>query len=128
MKYTITTNNNEYIVSKDNNQITLNNESFDVDSFKVNEGNYHLIKDGKTYYPICLVNKDNDDDKTLNITKLFKYEDKYSIKFIDFIYGQKCIKTLLNALINSISHILSGLHVLNENNICYFKNMAIIGR
>jgi hypothetical protein len=61
--------------------------------------------------------------KNVNENKyyIFKYEDKYSIKLTDFIYEQKSIKTLLYTLINSISHILSGLHVLNENDICYFN-------
>jgi biotin carboxyl carrier protein len=49
MKYTVSINNNEYIVAKENNQITLNGEAFSVDCLKVNDGNYHIIKNGKTY-------------------------------------------------------------------------------
>jgi biotin carboxyl carrier protein len=49
MKYTVSINNNEYIVAKENNQITLNGEAFSVDCLRVNDGNYHIIKNGKTY-------------------------------------------------------------------------------
>ena len=52
---------------------------------------------------------------------LFKYSDKNSTDFIDFIYNSKSIKKLIFDIINSFQHILYGLHILNENNICFFN-------
>jgi len=51
---------------------------------------------------------------------LFKYDDKNSVDFIDFIYNSTSIKKLIFDTINSFQHILQSLSVLNENNICYF--------
>jgi len=51
---------------------------------------------------------------------LFKYSDKNSIDFIDYLYNSKTIKKLIFDIIESFSHILYGLNLLNENNICFF--------
>jgi hypothetical protein len=51
---------------------------------------------------------------------LFKYSDRNSIDFIDYLYNSTFIKKLILDLIESFSHILNGLHLLNENNICFF--------
>jgi len=55
-----------------------------------------------------------------NLYYLFKYDDKNSVDFIDFIYNSISIKKLIFDTINSFQHILQSLSVLNENNICYF--------
>lgn len=52
---------------------------------------------------------------------LFKYSDKNSIDFTDFLYNSKSIKKLIFDIINSFKHILNGLHLLNENNVCFFN-------
>lgn len=61
---------------------------------------------------------------------LFKYSDKNSIDFIDFLYNSTSIKKLIFNIIDSFQHLLSGLHILNENNICFFdispKNIAFL--
>ena len=61
---------------------------------------------------------------------LFKYSDKNSIDFIDFLYGFTSIKKLIFDIINSFQYLLTGLHILNENNICFFdispKNIVFL--
>jgi hypothetical protein len=61
---------------------------------------------------------------------LFKYSDRNSTNFIDFIYNSKSIKKLIFDIINSFQHILYGLHILNQNNICFFdissKNIVFL--
>ena len=52
---------------------------------------------------------------------LFKYSDRNSIDFIDFIYNSTSIKKLIFDIINSFEHVLYGLHLLNENNVCFFN-------
>jgi hypothetical protein len=52
---------------------------------------------------------------------LFKYCDENSIDFIDFLYDFTSIKKLIFDIIGSFSHILNGLYILNENNICFFN-------
>jgi hypothetical protein len=51
---------------------------------------------------------------------LFTYKDKNAIKFLDFLYTFTSIKKLLFDNINAFQHLLQGLHVLNDNNICFF--------
>jgi hypothetical protein len=61
---------------------------------------------------------------------LFKYSDKNSIDFIDFLYNFTSIKKLIFNIIDSFQHLLSGLHILNENSICFFdispKNIVFL--
>jgi len=52
---------------------------------------------------------------------LFKYSDKNSIDFTDFLYNSISIKKLIFDIINSFQHILNGLHLLNENNMCFLN-------
>lgn len=51
---------------------------------------------------------------------LFKYKDKNAIEFLDFLYDFTCIKKLISSNIDAFQHILQGLRVLNDNNICFF--------
>jgi len=51
---------------------------------------------------------------------LFKYSDKNSTDFIDFLYNSTSIKKLIFDIINAFQHLLYGLHLLNENNVCFF--------
>lgn len=51
---------------------------------------------------------------------LFKYSDKNSCDFIDFLYNSVSIKKLIFDIINAFQHLLYGLHLLNENNVCFF--------
>ena len=52
---------------------------------------------------------------------LFKYDDKNSIDFTDYLYNYRSVKKLIHDIIIIFPHILSGLHSLNENNICFFN-------
>jgi hypothetical protein len=52
---------------------------------------------------------------------LVKYSDRDSIDFTDYLYNSTSIKKLIFDVINSFQHLLYGLHILNENNICFFN-------
>lgn len=52
---------------------------------------------------------------------LFTYSNKNSNDFIDFIYNFNTIKEMIFNVIDVFSHILTGLSILNENNICFFN-------
>ena len=52
---------------------------------------------------------------------LFKYNDIHSYDFTDYFYNIKSIKKLILNIIHIFSHILSGLNILNKNNICFFN-------
>jgi hypothetical protein len=51
---------------------------------------------------------------------LFTYNDRAAVDFIDFLYNSTSIKKLILDNINGFQHLLYGLYVLNENNICFF--------
>jgi hypothetical protein len=51
---------------------------------------------------------------------LFKYSDRNSLDFIDFLYNSTSIKKLIFDIINAFQHLLYGLHLLNANNLCFF--------
>jgi len=61
---------------------------------------------------------------------LFKYSDRNSIDFIDFLYNSISIKKFIFDIVNIFPHLLHGLHLLNENNICFFdispKNIVFL--
>lgn len=61
---------------------------------------------------------------------LFKYCDRNTYYFTDFLYNSTSIKKLIFDIINSFQHLLYGLHLLNENNICFFdispKNIVFL--
>lgn len=77
------------------------------------------------YEPLNVSQLNEDFYEKLNIEEnqyyLFKYSDKNCINFIDYIYSSISIKKLIFDVINSFSHILNGLHILNENNLCFFN-------
>jgi hypothetical protein len=51
---------------------------------------------------------------------LFKYNDKHSVEFLDFLYDSTSIKKLIFDNINAFQHILQGLRMLNDHTICFF--------
>lgn len=61
---------------------------------------------------------------------LFKYNDNNAVNFIDFLYNSTSIKKLIFDNINAFQHLLYGLQVLNENNVCFFdispKNIVFL--
>jgi len=71
----------------------------------------------------------------LNITcnikyYLFKYCDRNACDFVDFLYNYTSIKKLIFNIVNSFQHLLYGLCLLNQNNICFFdvspKNIVFL--
>ena len=86
--------------------------------------NYFSILDDYDDLNITQLNEDIIEKlKNLDIKKylLFKYDDKNSIEFIEYLYSFKTVKKLIFDMINTFQHLLQGLHVLNENNICFFN-------
>jgi hypothetical protein len=77
-------------------------------------------------YEALNISQLNDDiiEKLKNIGNmqyyLFKYNDRDSVNFIDFLYNFTSIKKLILDNINAFKHILYGLHILNDNNVCFF--------
>ena len=51
---------------------------------------------------------------------LFKYNDRDAVEFVDFLYNFTTIKKLILDNINAFQHLLYGLHVLNDNDVCFF--------
>ena len=51
---------------------------------------------------------------------LFKYSDKNSIDFIDFLYNFTSIKKLIFNMLTVFPHLLQGLQLLYDNNVCFF--------
>jgi hypothetical protein len=105
--------------------------------FSINEANIcHKISKIPYYTSFFSILEDYDD---LNISQLhdtfieklkpikdvkyylFKYNDKHSISFIDYLYEATSIKKLMFDIINSFQHIVEGLCLLNDNNICFFN-------
>ena len=129
---------NKYFSLKKEEQ-TCNNRTKIVNHshFSINEANIcHKIAE-IPYYSIFFSILDDYD--SLNISQLnediieklkpaedmkyylFKYSDKNSIDFIDFLYNFTSIKKLIFDVINAFQHLLSGFHLLNQNNICFFN-------
>lgn len=132
--------NNEYFHLEKRKKIVPN--SF----FSINEANIcHRIKKipyYSNYYSIL------DDYESLNISQLnyniiekvknignnsyylFQYLDVNSFDFVDYLYNFTTIKELIFNIINIFPHIVRGLHILNENDICFFnispKNMIFL--
>lgn len=129
---------NKYF-SQNNEKQSSNNYRTKIVSyshFSINEANIsHKIKQIPYYSNFFTV---LDDYEELNISQLneniieklknidniqyylFKYNDKNSIDFIDFLYNFTSIKKLIFCIIDSFQHLLSGLHILNKNSMCFF--------
>lgn len=132
----LSTINNYFSQNKEKK--TSNNRSIIINNshFSVNEANIaHKIQQIPYYSNFFSILEDhealkiselNEDiiEKLKNVEHIqyyiFKYLDKNSIDFVDYLYNARNIKKLIFDIIDSFSHILYGLHLLNENNICYF--------
>lgn len=58
----------------------------------------------------------------LDINKylLFKYNDKNSIDFTEYLYNFTTVKSLVFNIIDICRHLLNSLDILNDNDICFF--------
>ena len=65
----------------------------EVIGLKNNKDCVFLIKENKNYYPIVMVTKDDEDTKTMEIQKTFKYEEDKSniINHIHDFYEKNCV-------------------------------------
>lgn len=129
--------NKHFYINKKHNTVTeYRNKIVNHTYFSVNEAkNCRKIKKIPYYsnffsvlheYESLNISKLNDDiiEKLKNVNNteyyLFKYNDKNSIDFIDFLYNFTSIKKLILYNINTFKHLLQGLYLLNDNNICFF--------
>lgn len=142
----ISTINKYFSQNKEKQSNNYRTKIVNYSHFSINEANIaHKIKQIPYYSNFFTI---LDDYEELNISQLneniieklknidniqyylFKYSDNNSIDFIDFIYGSTSIKKLIFNIIDSFQHLLSGLHILNENNICFFdispKNIVFL--
>jgi len=127
--------------TKENNNINMKKfrtKIVNYSHFSMNEANIcHKISQIPYYSNFFLI---LDDYEELNISQLnediieklqntntgnmkyylFKYSDLNSCDYIDFLYNSTSIKKLIFNIINSFQHLLYGLHLLNDNNICFF--------
>ncbi len=74
----------------------------DYYSLTSNRENIFLLKDGKHYYPIVLVEKNNENDKNILIHKTFKYENNKTniVKHISEFYQKNCKGSFMDAIIH----------------------------
>jgi hypothetical protein len=85
----------------------------DYEELNISQLNENIIE----YNRLLLEKLKNTQDKKYY---LFKYIDRNSCDFIDFLYNSTSIKKLIFDIINSFQHLLYGLHLLNDNNLCFF--------
>jgi hypothetical protein len=83
-----------------------------------NYENYFSILD--SYKPLDRIDKRDMEINENTHYFLFEYSDKNSIDFIDFIYSFQSIKKLIFYAINTMTHLLNGLNILNTYHICFF--------
>ena len=133
----ISTINKYFSRNKEKQTSNIRTKIVNYSHFSINEANIcHKISKIPYYSNFFTI---LDDHEALNISQLnenileklnptedmkyylFKYSDKNSDDFIDFIYNSKSIKKLIFDIINSFQHILYGLHILNDANICFFN-------
>ena len=132
-----TINRNFSLKSKTHNNTEYRTKIINYSFYSVNEANicnkiskipyysnyFSILHD----YDVLNISQLNEDIieklKNLDINKylLFRYNDKNSIDFIEYLYSFKTIKKLVFDMINTFKHLLQGLYVLNENNICFFN-------
>lgn len=139
--------NKHFFINKEQKiDINYRNKIVNYSYFSVNEAKIcHKIKKIPYYsnffsiledYEALNISQLNDDiiEKLKNGPNaqyfLFKYKDKNAIDFIDFLYNFTSIKKLILDIINAFQHLLYGLIVLNENNVCFFdispKNIVFL--
>ena len=139
--------NTHFLTNKEQNSTTnYRNKIVNYSHFSINEANIcHKIGKIPYYSNFFSILEDHE---ALNISQLnediieklkdtddkqyylFKYNDKNAVDFIDFLYKSNSIKKLILDNINAFQHLLYGLHVLNENNVCFFdispKNIVFL--
>lgn len=131
-----TLNNNFFSLTTNYKPNLIRTKITNYSHFSINEANIaHKIKQIPYYQNFFSILEDyeelniselNDDiiEKLKNIDEIkyfiFKYNDKESYDFTDFLYNSTTIKKLIFDIINSFQHLLYGLHILNDNNVCFF--------
>lgn len=84
--------------------------------------NYFSVLEDHEFLHISQLNEDIIEKLNYDQSEyyIFKYNDKNAIDFCHFLYNLPTIKKLIFYSINAFKHLLHGLYVLNENNICFF--------
>ena len=138
----ITNINKNFTLKQNNNNDNSNNTEYrtkiiNYSFYSLNEANicnkiskipyysnYFSILEHYDYINISQLNDDiieKLNDLDLKKYLIFKYNDKNSIDFIEYLYSFKTIKKLIFDMLTTFQHLLQGLHILNENNICFFN-------
>jgi hypothetical protein len=86
---------------------------YDYDELNISQLNESIIENNGTLIEKLKIAEDNK-------YFLFKYSDRNSCDLSDFLYSSTSIKKLIFDIIDIFQHLLYGLHLLNENNICFF--------
>jgi hypothetical protein len=139
-------NKHFFAIKKQKSSTNYHNKIVNYSHFSINEANIcHKIK--KIYYYSNFFSI-LEDHEALNISQLnediieklkdvdekqyylFKYNDKNAVDFIDYLYNFTSIKKLILDNIDAFQHLLYGLRILNENNVCFFdispKNIVFL--
>ena len=139
-------NKHFFTIKKQKSTTNYHNKIVNYSHFSINEANIcHKIKKISYYSNFFSILEDHE---ALNISQLnediieklkdveekqyylFKYNDKNAVDFIDYLYNFTSIKKLILDNINAFQHLLYGLRILNENNVCFFdispKNIVFL--
>jgi len=129
-------NKHFFNIKKKQLKINYRNKLVNKSYFSINEANIcHKIQKISYYsnffsiladYEALNISQLNDDIiEKLNNTGdmqyyLFKYNDANYLNFMEFLYNFTSIKKLVLDNINAFQHLLCGLNVLKDNNLCFF--------
>ena len=106
-------------ILEDFNIVCQNNEDL-FSLTDLNKNNIFIMKENKNYYPIVMVKKEFEDNKSVDIIKIFKYEKtKFNIiHHIEDYYKNNCHSSFINNLIykNESHTAKETLYILNELN------------
>ena len=82
--------------------VLLCQDSEDMVGLKSQKDCVFLIKESKNYYPIIMAMKNDDNTKTINVIKIFKYEDKKTniVNHINDFYEKNCISGFIDVIVH----------------------------
>jgi hypothetical protein len=77
-----------------------------------------IIKENKNYYPIVMVQKDDENTKNMKVIKTFKYEKKEGniVNHINDFYSKNCIGSFMDTVVYKNSSLTAKMmrHLLNN--------------
>jgi hypothetical protein len=95
----------------------------DVVGLKNNKDCVFIIKENKNYYPIVMALKDDENSKTMDIIKVFRYEEKKTniIYHISDFYDKNCTSGFIDVIVHENQSLTAKVlkHILTTNKIKY---------